>query len=100
MKERKPTTANNSDGKHSVAGRAFILPKKLKIRVKVKTRAKEDRVDRLAEGQYKVWVKAAPEKGRANEAVIEALSKHLGVPRSRILVVAGKTSTQKTVQIN
>ena len=67
--------------------------------MKVKARAKENRVERVAEGQYKVWVKAAPEKGKANEAVVAVLSGHLGVPKSQISVVSGMTSTQKTVQV-
>ena len=71
----------------------------MKISVKVKAHARENRVERIAEGQYKVWVKALPERGRANEAVAEALSEHLGVPKSRISVVSGMTSAQKTVQV-
>ena len=71
----------------------------MKLSVKVKPKAKENRVLRLGEGQYKVWVKAAPEKGGANEAVIELLSEHLHVPKSRFSVVSGRTYGQKLIQI-
>ena len=71
----------------------------LKIQVKVKARAKQEKVEKVSEGQYKVWVKAAPEKGKANEAVIGVMSEHLGVPKSRISLVAGQTSTQKVLEI-
>ena len=71
----------------------------MKLSVKVKARAKQEKVEKVAEGQYKVWVKAAPEKGRANEEVIRALSGHLKIPKSRIAIVGGHASSQKTVEI-
>ena len=71
----------------------------MKIKLKVKTRAKQDRVERVAEGSYKVWVKAAPEKGKANEAVVKALSEHFGIARAGISIVSGYTSAAKTARI-
>ena len=71
----------------------------MRISVKVKTKARQGKVERVSEGQFKVWVKAAPEKGRANKAVIEAMSGYLDVPKSRIEIVSGETSTQKTLEI-
>ena len=73
--------------------------KRLKIQLKVKARAKERRVEKVAEGRYKVWVKAVPERGKANEAVIEAMSEHLGVPKSRISLVMGQTSSRKVLEV-
>ena len=67
--------------------------------MKVKARAKEERVEKVAEGQYKVWVKAVPERGKANEAVMRALSLCLGLSRSNISLVSGQTSTQKVFKI-
>ena len=67
--------------------------------MKVKAKARQERVEKVSEGQYKVWVKAAPEKGKANEAVVEALSECLGIPKSRIKIVSGQTSTQKTFEV-
>ena len=46
-----------------------------------------------------MWVKAVPKKGKANEAVIEAMSEHLGVPKSRISLVTGQTSSRKVLEI-
>ncbi|MBI2094628.1 MAG: DUF167 domain-containing protein [Candidatus Omnitrophica bacterium] len=71
----------------------------MKLSVKVKPKAREDRVLRLGEGRYKVWVKAAPERGRANEAVIEVLSEHLNLPKSRFSVVSGSAFSQKVIEI-
>jgi len=73
--------------------------KKMKISVKVKAGARQAKVEKVAEGQYKVWVKAPADKGKANEAVVEGLSEHLKVSKSRIEILSGHTSSQKKVEI-
>ena len=47
----------------------------------------------------KVKVKAPPEKGRANEAVVALLADHLGVDPSSITVVSGHGSPAKVVAV-
>lgn len=47
------------------------------------------------EGALRVAVSAAPEKGKANRAIIELLSKTLGVSKSEIELLSGDTSPQK-----
>ncbi|MGI9382470.1 MAG: DUF167 family protein, partial [Methyloligellaceae bacterium] len=44
-------------------------------------------------------VRAVPEKGKANAALIKLVAKWLGVPRTRVTCVAGGTSRVKTLQI-
>ncbi len=43
----------------------------------------------------KVAVTAPPDKGRANEAIVEVLAEAFGLKRSQIELVAGPTSRQK-----
>lgn len=47
------------------------------------------------QGMLKVAVTQAPEKGKANKAVIEVLAKALGYKRSQIELLSGETSQQK-----
>ncbi len=47
------------------------------------------------EGALRVAVTAVPEKGKANRAMIDLLSKSLGVAKSSIELIAGETSPQK-----
>jgi len=47
----------------------------------------------------RVRVKAVPDKGKANAAVIALVAKALGVPRSRISVAAGETARLKTLAV-
>jgi uncharacterized protein len=46
-------------------------------------------------GMLRVAVSAAPEKGKANKAVMDVLADELGLAKSSIEIVAGETSPQK-----
>jgi len=67
--------------------------------VKVKPRAKRAGVKRVDEGHFEVAVNEAPEKGRANEAVLEALAEFLKVPKSRLSIKSGPASRNKRIEI-
>lgn len=47
-----------------------------------------------------IRVTVPPEKGKANAAVLKALSKALGVPKSRLQIVAGATGRNKSLRID
>lgn len=69
------------------------------IQVKVKPKSREEKVVQLDSTHYVVYVKEAPDKGKANKAVIESLSAHFHVPKSLIKITSGLTSKQKHVEI-
>lgn len=71
----------------------------MRIQVKVIAHASRDAIEELGSDRYKVWVKALPEKGRANQAVIKLLALNFGVGRSAIKLVLGATSSQKIFEI-
>jgi uncharacterized protein YggU (UPF0235/DUF167 family) len=48
---------------------------------------------------WKIRVAAAPERGRANEAVIDLLADTLAVPRTSLALVAGAGARDKTVDV-
>lgn len=48
----------------------------------------------------RVRVKAVPDKGKANAAVIAVLAKALGLPKSALTLVAGDTARIKTIAID
>jgi uncharacterized protein (TIGR00251 family) len=48
----------------------------------------------------KVKVKAPPEKGRANEAVVALLAEHLGIDTLSISVVSGHNSPAKVLEVD
>ena len=71
------------------------------MRISVKTHPKSKKIEVLEKdtSHYEVWVREAPDKGKANEAVIKALSDRLGVPRSRITISSGHTSRNKIIEV-
>jgi uncharacterized protein (TIGR00251 family) len=50
-------------------------------------------------GALKVAVSASPDKGKANQAIMEVLQKILGLKNSQIQLIGGFTNRQKKVLI-
>ena len=48
---------------------------------------------------WKVRVTAAPERGRANEAVLRLLAETLAVPRDAVTLVSGHGGREKVVEL-
>ena len=48
---------------------------------------------------WKVRLAAAPQRGRANDALVELLSETLAVPRSTVRLVSGRASRDKIVEL-
>ncbi len=70
----------------------------MKIKVRVFTRSAKEEVVQQADG-YTVRVKAAPQDGKANDAVVRLLARHFGVPRSAVRIASGLTVRNKIVEI-
>lgn len=70
-----------------------------KLEVKVKPAARQDTLIGPYSGRLKMTVTAAPERGRANEAVARVVAGALNVMTSRVRVIAGFTSQEKIVYI-
>jgi uncharacterized protein len=71
----------------------------MRVTVRVVPRARRTAVEALADGGFRVAVTAPAHEGQANEAVIDALAAFLGVPRSKIRIVLGRTARRKVVAI-
>ncbi len=71
----------------------------MRIEVRVKPNSKKESVSRVDEGVYEVRVSVPPEKGRANERVLDLLSKHLRVRKSSLRIVKGEKARVKVIEI-
>jgi len=71
----------------------------MKIFVKVKPRAKIEKVERVDDKNFTVFVKEPPIKGRANQAIIRALAEYFKTSSSRVKIISGHTSKQKVIEI-
>ena len=79
-----------------------VRPDGLVVEVRLTPRAAMDRIDGidvLADGApvLKARVRAVPEKGKANEAVLKLLAKTSGLPASRASLLSGDTARRKTI---
>jgi len=75
------------------AGRRFV-----DLQVYVKPEARETRLT-VEGGELVFYTEEPPVKGRANAALVKALSKMLGIPSSRIRIVGGVRSRSKRVRL-
>lgn len=69
------------------------------IAIRLTPRAARDAIDGVKQGALHARVRAVPEEGRANTALVELVADEIGVPKSTVSVTAGKTSRLKTVLI-
>jgi len=58
------------------------------------------RICGLLDGMLKIKVSAPPEKGKANQCLLKFLAKELGVKKSEVSLISGKTSPVKHVQVS
>lgn len=76
------------------------MPAQARLKIKVAPQSADNRVQGWHGDRLKLRVTAAPDKGRANAAVIELLAEVLRLPRSALTVVSGQTYREKTIQID
>lgn len=67
--------------------------------VRVTPRARKPGVT-LEEDHWRISVTAAPEDGKANAAVAEALAHALGVAKTRLTLLRGATSRDKVFRLD
>jgi uncharacterized protein (TIGR00251 family) len=69
------------------------------VRVRVTTRASRDELAGTRDSVLLVRVKAPPVDGKANAAVCKLIAKALGIGPTRVEVVRGHSSRDKTVSV-
>ena len=81
-----------------------IVGDRLLVDVRLTPRGGKDRLegaDRLSDGRavFRARVRAVPEDGKANQALEHLMADELGVARSQVSVVQGKTARLKTLEV-
>jgi uncharacterized protein len=69
------------------------------IHVRVRAASSRDELIHLDDGTIVVRVAAPPLDGRANKAVCRLIAKQVGVPPSRVTILRGARSREKTLSI-
>ncbi len=71
----------------------------MKLNIKVIPSSSKDCIVGWLEDTLKVKVKAPPEKGKANKAIMKVLEKTLDLPKGSINITSGTTSPRKVIDI-
>lgn len=72
----------------------------MKIIIKAKPGAREDKIEKVDEANYTVYVQAPPIDGKANAAIIKLLAAHFDVSQSLIEIISGHMARVKVVEIH
>ena len=67
--------------------------------VRVKPGSRQEKIIETAPGELTVYLRAKAHDGEANAALIKALSKHFGVPKTSITITRGAKSRHKQIEI-
>jgi hypothetical protein len=70
-----------------------------RLKLHVTPGAREDVLAGWQGDSLRVKIRARPEKGRANEAVLRFLAGRLSLPRFRLALVRGATSRDKLIEV-
>lgn len=71
----------------------------IRIKLRVVTKAREDKIIKEPSGAWRVRVVDAPTKGKANAKVCELLAEEFKTAKSNVTVVHGLTTRDKVVEI-
>lgn len=74
-------------------------PDGLVLALRVQPSARKNSINGVHDGALKVSVQAAPEDGKANDAIMELLKKFLGIKRNQIEMLSGLSSRNKEIFI-
>lgn len=65
----------------------------------VKPKARKPEIVKLSPDDYRVAVREPAQNGQANEAAVNLLSEHLGIPKSKLKIVRGVSSRHKLIEV-
>ncbi len=71
----------------------------MNISVKVKPNSKKEKIEKISDSEFLLWVRSAPKEGKANREVAELLSEYFDVSKAGVAIVRGSKSRNKIVSI-
>jgi uncharacterized protein (TIGR00251 family) len=69
------------------------------INVRVTPRSSRPRIEEALNGSFRVYLKSAPVKGKANSELIVMMADYLGVPKNSIAMIRGSCSRDKILKV-
>lgn len=70
----------------------------MRLQIKVFPKASRQQIVEK-DGLFKAYITEAPEKGKANKAVVDLVARHYKVKKNQVSIVSGEKSRNKVVEI-
>lgn len=70
------------------------------INVRVTTKASKNDIRGVKKDELLISVTAVPENNKANVAIIDLISKKIGVPKSKMQIISGEKNRNKKISID
>lgn len=70
------------------------------INVRVTTRSSKNDIREVKNDELLISVTAVPENNKANIAIIDLISKKIGLPKSKIQIISGEKNRNKKISID
>ncbi|OIO48200.1 MAG: hypothetical protein COS76_02725 [Candidatus Portnoybacteria bacterium CG06_land_8_20_14_3_00_39_12] len=77
----------------------MLKNQKTYLQVKVLPKSSQQKVVKQSDGFFKIYLKSAPEKGKANKELIKVLSKYLAICQKQVKIIKGEHSRSKIIKI-
>lgn len=68
----------------------------VKIKVKLHPNSSQEKIEKINDDEYEMWIKEKPVDGKANIELIKTLKKHF---KRDVVIVSGFNSRKKIVEI-
>jgi uncharacterized protein len=72
----------------------------MRISIKARPGASKEQVVKGPGKELRVYLKASPVEGKANEALIRILAEYFDVNKSKIRIITGRQSRNKLIEIS
>lgn len=71
----------------------------MRLAIRVQPNARNEKVEKISEREYRVWVKTPAKEGKANEALIRVLADYFNRPQRAVTILKRAASKKKIVEI-
>lgn len=68
----------------------------MKIKIKLHPNSSQEKIRKVGENNYEIWIKEKPVKGKANDKLIKILREYL---KRQVKIISGLKSKNKIVEL-
>jgi uncharacterized protein YggU (UPF0235/DUF167 family) len=69
------------------------------LKIKLHPKSKKQKIEKLSDEKFEIWVKSKAEQNQANFEMIEILSSFLGVEKNKFRIISGHHRQNKMIEV-